>query len=70
MVIQHNLPKALMHQKSSKALGLVQQQNPGMVKVTLSRNKELNIQEMLHIEAAKQIMQNVILLLCMQNNNV
>ena len=54
MVIQHNLPKALMHQKSSKALGLEQQQDLGMVKVFLSQNKELNIQGMLHIESAKQ----------------
>ena len=54
MVIQHSLPKALMLQKSSKALGLEPQQDLGMVRVTLSQNKELNIRGTLHIEAAKQ----------------
>jgi hypothetical protein len=53
---QHNLPKALMHQKSSTVLGLEQQQDLGMGRVALSQNKELNIQGMLHIETAKKLL--------------
>ncbi len=59
MEIQHNLPKVLMHQKSSKVQDLHQQQGLGMDKVVLSQNKELHIQGMLHIRAAKTAKQHI-----------